>query len=138
MKTLELDIETKRVITLQRISDILCNALEGGSNYWYFIEKFVEPKKWEFVSEPKNDIGRHWAQDYPLNEGGALIIKNLEADKGEEDKLYKLDLEAIRKGLIKMAEITPEHFANFIMEDDDALTADVFLQCCIFEDVCYG
>lgn len=29
--------------SLKRVSDLLCSALEGGSNYWYLIEKFIKP-----------------------------------------------------------------------------------------------
>ncbi len=118
----------------KHISDLLCSALEGGSNYWYQIEEKREPPVWEFDSEPKPTKG-HWAQDYPLNIGGALIISDME---DEEHGKMKLDLEAIKKGLEKMSEAYPAHFADFVGENHDATTADVFLQCCLFGEVIYG
>jgi len=30
------------------------------------------------------------------------------------------------------------HLKNFIEENDDAETADVFLQCCVLGDIVYG
>lgn len=32
----------------------------------------------------------------------------------------------------------PHHFADFYAEDGDANTADVFVQCCVFEMIKYG
>jgi len=37
-----------------------------------------------------------------------------------------------------MASEAPRHFADFIAENDDAETADVFLQCCLFGRIVFG
>ena len=123
-------------ITKQRISDLLCSAFEGGSNYWYWIDSFIKPPMLEYRNDPKQ-VFKHL--DYPLNKGGALII----SDKGDDSpakskETYKLDLDSITKGLQVMAEKYPKHFADFTGEDYDATTGDVFLQCCLFGEVIYG
>ena len=119
-------------ISRQRISDLLCSAFEGGSNYWYVIEKFIQPETLNFRTD-EEEIFKHL--DYPLNEGGAILI----GDNEDEDAGTKrLDLKSIQKGLRTMAKKYPRHMSDFLNENDDAGTGDVFLQCCLFGDVIYG
>jgi hypothetical protein len=117
----------------QCVADLLCSALEGGSNYWYSIVKFIEPPKLEFRIM-KSQVFRHI--DYPMNVGGALHIQDKEA--GKDSKTYILELASLRNGVQVMANKFPRHFADFVNENDDAITGDVFLQCCLFGDVIYG
>ena len=44
----------------------------------------------------------------------------------------------LQQGLAIMAEHYPHHFNNFIEENEDAITGDVFLQCVVFGEVIYG
>jgi hypothetical protein len=37
-----------------------------------------------------------------------------------------------------MAQAYTRHFADFINQNDDAITGDVFLQCCLLGEVLYG
>ena len=64
---------------------------------------------------------------------GALIIKAV-----DDPNAYRLDLDAIERGLQAMAEKFPKHFADILGENDDAITSDVLLQCCLFGYVIYG
>lgn len=127
-----ISINVKHEISLDRIANLLCSAFEGGSNYWYQIDKFIKPTNMTFQTD-EDQIFRHL--DYPLNEGGALIISDIE---GDEDKPKRLDMEAIKKGLQIMAEKYPRNMGDFLNDNDDAETGDVFLQCCIFGDAIYG
>jgi hypothetical protein len=115
----------------QRVGDLITSALEGGSNYWlenYTITK-QEPVMWNNLHDTHtNGV---YAYCYPLNDGGALIFE------GEEGK-FILDLTTIQYGLKFMGENYFRHFKDFVDEDDDANTADIFLQCCLFEGVIYG
>ena len=119
-------------ISRQRISDLLCSAFEGGSNYWYVIEKFIQPETLNFRTD-EDEIFKHL--DYPLNEGGAVMVGDME---DEDSKPKRLDLGAIKKGLRIMAKKYPRHMSDFLNENDDADTGDVFLQCCLFGEVIYG
>lgn len=119
-------------VSRKRISDLLCSALEGGSNYWYIIKKHVPPPTLTFRSDA-DKVYTHL--DFPLNEGGALLIGDMEDAKSGTKRL---DLEAIGRGLAVMARAYPSHFGDFISENDDATTGDVFLQCCLFGEVIYG
>jgi hypothetical protein len=123
--------------SLERVSDLLCSAFEGGSNYWYMIEKFIKPPVVKgYTGLP--DVYRHL--DYPLSPGGALIVSDAVGSgcDGTSAKRARLNLKSIRRGLSVMAEKYPQHFAAWREENDDAETGDVFLQCCLFNEVVYG
>lgn len=130
------EISVKVPVTKERIANLLCCAFEGGSNYWYWIDKFIKPPILEWQNDPEQ-VFQHI--DYPLNKGGALIISDKEDDSpAKSKKTYRLDLESITKGLQVMADKCPRHFADMVSEDFDATTGDVLLQCCLFGEVIYG
>lgn len=124
------DIKIILKISAQRIQDLLCNALEGGSNYWYEIMSFNYPERQ--TKESLNIEFQHL--ELPFKAGSLTIRDNEEAKLG--DKI--LNLQTITEGLQIMADKFPNHFSDFLKEDDDAITGDVFLQCCLFKDVIYG
>lgn len=130
-------------IGLDRIGDLLCCAFEGGVGYWCTIVKKIPPaapvEAWK-VRAFAEDLGKPQGNghtvyphiEYPVN-GGSLVLR------AEDDpKRYTLDMAAIERGLAVMAEKYPKHFADFVAENDDAETADVFLQCCLFGEIVYG
>jgi hypothetical protein len=122
-------------LTRERISDILTDAFEGGSNSWYWIDSFIEPTSWDFTSDSPPSPGRHWRQDYPLNYCGALIMSStLEPDLAP----IRLDIESVVRGLAVLKEKYPHHFDDIVEEHDDAITADAFLQCALFGEIVYG
>jgi hypothetical protein len=49
-----------------------------------------------------------------------------------------LDLGTIRNGLQVMADKYPNHWHDFINDNEDATTGDVFLQCCLYGEVIFG
>jgi hypothetical protein len=144
-------------IPLKRIADLLTSAFEGGSNYWISKVTKVKPVEWSFYSDP--DLGRQteggppkiWLADYPLNPGGKLTFRITESFDKADTRDYELDLPRIKKGIEmflrgegfgKDSDGTPRivkhHAANFLSEDDDAETGDVFLQICLFGEVVFG
>ena len=120
-------------IPWNRIQDLLCCAFEGGSNSWYKITEFGEPANFEIRTDPGR-IFRH--MDYPVNDGGYLIIVCMNEDKPQT--LYRLDRCTLEKGLHRFAKKYPKHFGDFVQENDDAITGDVFLQTCLFGEIVYG
>jgi len=136
------EVKTSVQFTEQQIHNLLCSAFEGGSNYWYNIKEFIKPKDEDLFKNDMNELFRHL--DYPLSPGGALIIIDLndwdeDEDPGaEKTEQYRLDLDSLKKGLQTMADKFPDHFKDFVDENDDANTGDVFLQCCLFDDVIFG
>lgn len=143
------NFEVVQQIPAERAQNILTNALEGGSNYWYTIKEVVQPTERTFedklwTEERAKNPNWYHTTEIPLNKGGALIFSTIseerteEARNKEEAKRYRLDLEAIARGLRIMAFAYERHFSDFMAENDDATTGDVFLQCCLFGEVIYG
>lgn len=127
-----------------RISSLLCTAFEGGSNYWYCqIEPCLEEHilledfcKGGRFSDPEEYW--HWTQLVPLHPGCSLLIRDQEDPVEGHPYPYVLDRKSLEKGLQVMAEKYPHHFADVLNHNDDAITGDVFLQCCLFGEVIYG
>lgn len=130
------------------VAELLSMALEGGSNYWYMIQKETKPKSWKFFGN-YNKSKTKYSYLFPFN-GGSLMIDDEVSGDPELKKPVKLDLTAIKKGLIawladsmkedgdKTRSAHPCHLVDFLVGDADKTTADVFLQFCIFGKVIYG
>jgi len=118
----------------KRIGDLLCSGLESGTHYWLRVDRKVRPPKGTPVWRHAPDLGdgKFPHIDYPLS-GGHLVVTDT-----EEGKKHRLDRAAIERGLAAMLTKAPRHFADFLAEDDDAATADVFIQCCLFGEIVYG
>ncbi len=123
-------------INIGRVADVLCGAVDPGYEairYWGEVRDKVEPTAWTFGGEALEG-GKHYRHYYPLNPGGALVIRDNEADGAQ----YTLDIEAVRRGLQLMAEKYPEHFADLMGERDDNTTSDVLVQLALFGDIIYS
>ena len=127
-------------VPVDEIRSLLVGALEGGSNYWMRIENYKFPEgttKDDFKTGKyavKSSCG-YWCIAYvlPFVENGGVVIAD-----DEDEKEYVLDLTKIQTGLQAMAVKAPRHFADFISENHDAETSDVFLQMCLFGELVYG
>lgn len=133
-------VEIKATLRIKksRIGDLLCSAFEGGSNYWYRIEKKIKPpaKSLKAYAFANGEIFPHI--DYPLCEGGGLVVSDFFGAEGDGVRTKTLDMKSLIEGLEVMREKYPSHYANWIDENDDAETGDVFLQCCMFGELVYG
>lgn len=77
--------------TRDRLSDMLSTSMQGSTS-WVGHMVRREPTTWEFTSElPLPSDKMHYAVDYPLNSGGALLI----VTDDEPDKEYVLDWDAL-------------------------------------------
>ncbi len=112
----------------KRIADLLCGALEGGSHYW--IESFES--KGKATAKP---WGEEYTPDYisaPFSEGGKVLIKDFHTEK-----THTLDRAKITKGIKKFSTVETQEFLDFIKEQNDQVTADKFLQYCLFGKILY-
>lgn len=59
-------------------------------------------------------------------------------EEGEGKGRQTIRRKDVARGLATMIKIAPEEFADFILENDDDLTFDVFIQCIIFGKLVYA
>ena len=125
-------ITTEIEVSKERISDLLCTAFEGGSNYWIGAMAFDLPNNPSFY--PTYD-GKAYPKYLwvPLNPDGAIRIR----PDGDPD-WYHLGPLQLAAGLRLLAAQYPEHFQKFMTENEDAGTGDTYLQLCIFGEVKYS
>jgi len=99
------------------IVNMFVGACEGGSNYWC---KDVRPK------------GK--ASDcYDAMLDGFTCI-----DMEDNNRLYEVTAKNIERAVFLMFQDEPRHFGHMMSENDDATTADVFFQLCVFGKTVYG
>jgi hypothetical protein len=104
------------LLTNKQRKNLLVSALEGGSNYWYFL-----PLN-EGHNLPSYSIDSIWSA---ILEGKTFNIHDLE-DEGE--KLGELSLQNIIDNEYLMYINNPSHFGDILSDSDDANTADVWFQ----------
>lgn len=118
----------KLTLSEQRLNDLLCGALEGGSNYWYYI-----------TSHNKKEVGAEYYSDIPFKEGGYMNIIDIEDDEDFSNRQsVTVNRAKIEEGHRIFKEKYPHHYYDALTEGDDATTADVFFQCVVWGDVIYG
>lgn len=123
-------------ISSERIETLLCSAFEGGSNYWANYDYIVEIDIYDkFVGV---ELPKMYAYEFPLYDVGFVAFRQYDEDTGENIQTDYLDKRALIKGAKIMAKKYPRHFKDFIEENDDGITGDVYLQCCLFGEIVYG
>lgn len=122
-------IKSTTAITDKGVKDLLACALEGGSNYWYNIEK---------VFRTHLDTKDPDVYD-AIVDGQGVLVGLLNEDEDVNGKTqWVLNREAVARGLQVLANDRPELFAKIALEDYDADDADVFLQLTLFGELIYG
>lgn len=123
-------------ITGQRIADLVCCAIEGGSNYWCKGIYLVTPNQDTLSDSIWYCSPELWDGDFTIS-----ILEDTEQEDDNGDLIYKdhiVNQESFQKAFDLMAEKYPWHLANFMNENEDAETGDVFLQLATFGDIVYG
>jgi hypothetical protein len=113
--TVSLQIPVKRQLLL----DLLCTAIEGGSNYWA-----------SFTNLKRTVDGDYEAADvWDTSDAEAVFLGRVHA----EDLILGLERLATAQFATAMT-----HLADALGEEGDAITADVVLQMTVVENVIYG
>ncbi len=123
--------KVQQEISDHRMADLLCAALEGGIGHWACLIK----------TELGEEDVKPWGDDYtpkyiqaPFCTGGSLTFCDVE----DEDTVWTLTRDGMQEGLDTMTEKYPNRTADFLAENDDAETGDVFVQCALLGDIDYG
>ncbi len=113
-------------IPRDRVKDILTTAMETSCYYWTRV-----------VDEPKHPFCLDIFDKFFLNNVGWIKFGILDNSGELTPERHLLTWDNVAKGFEIMAEKYPHHFGDFITENDDATTADVFLQCCLLGEIVY-
>jgi len=136
-------IKVEYAVDADRVCSLLVGVFDlGASNYWVHEFDSVEAddpdwswceseeslREWLKVSKVYTAVmcGGHW---------DVILLNDNEDGPGETIRVSKEDL---IEGLKIMATKFPKHFQNFVNENDDVETSDVYFQCCVLKDVVYG
>ena len=130
-------VNTVHCLTGNQVRGLLCDAFEGGSNYWY---RSLKPKGYPDAAgaadyaeggsmQPDGEYW-HWSQLLPTS-GGSVSLR---AD--DDDDTYVLDDAAIQRGLLLF--VHTKQYGDLLADNNDASTGDAFLQLCLFGSVVYG
>ena len=99
----------------ERVTDLFSCGLEGGIGYWCAVTE-VKGSGYYDINNPE------WSITFELL---------------DKDKKLVLTKDKLSKGLQTMANKYPNHWANFINENEDGITGDVYVQCCLLNEVVY-
>ena len=117
------------------LEDIFVTALEGGSNYWYFLSEDAVAKIRDAV--PKSE------DPYLSTSILKAILKGVEVpinDAEDEDEVIgEISLKTMLARLQKLADSRNNSaLINHIDGNGDADTADIILQYLAFGEIVYG
>lgn len=102
-------------------ADLIVDAW-SWSHYW---------AKGEITKQPEEE--RCFVEEIAFK-GGEVTIYDVET----EEKLGVLNEETLEKGWEVFRHKYPRHYADAWAEEADAITGDVYLQCCVMGEVIYG
>ena len=125
-------IEVKATVRIpeQKINDMIVSTVEGGCNYW---ARFQLPKDWKKSYQNYYEI--------PMK-GGEIEVFDVETD----ELLGVINRATVKVGLqlmadckdIKGKQVPARHFKNLATDNEDAETADVFIQLSVMGEIVYG
>ncbi len=119
-------------ISSQRVCDMVVTAFEGGISYWCANVRLVAHKAERSKAVPwYSEPGLY---DLPFT----LEVEESDPSGDDDDGIYFVTDKDFAKGFEVMAEKYPWHFNNFMNDNEDAETADVWFQCIVFGEIVYG
>jgi hypothetical protein len=145
-----------RKFTKEDIINLFVTSLEGGSNYWYYMElpdsinsygDSTSEAVGNFILKggtvPFYDVEMISDIEYRKKEGEyniqGDIVNQKELDKDYEEALLGyVDMDSILEGINIIKKDYPEVWENILLEQEDASDADVFLQLCVMGEVVFG
>lgn len=125
-----IEVRARIRIPNQKIKDLITTAFEGACRYWASF-KFPDNWKEKYVSR----------EDIPFKDGNIKFY-----DVETDELLGHLNHTSIQVGLQLMADckdmkgktVPARHFKNLAIDNEDAETADVFMQLAVMGQIVYG
>lgn len=112
--------------------DLLITALEGGSNYWYWLDGIPKVRKNHKSKESLSDSEKVWRA---IQQGQTIAVFDCD---NQEEILGTISKERIKIGEELMKKNSPEHWMNANEDNWDAETADVWFQYVVLGEITFG
>lgn len=126
-----------RLFTDEETENLLVSAIEGGSNYWYYLPDTSMIEK--YGDETKDPLVTMIFKAVMAGERVPVTDCN---EKGySKDGVHRLgyiSLDGIMKAEQLMLKNQASHYADVKEGNDDAGTADVFLQLVVMGEITFG
>lgn len=127
-------ITIEKQITQQHFESIIVGALEGGSNYWY----------WMVPDEFRSQLSES-TKGEPLSMRIAEALyndpefkMNVYDTEDANELLGTVTQQTMLNALATAADIYPNHFNDLMNEYDDAETSDVLFQLATMKGIVFG
>ena len=124
-------IITKKVeVNYELFESWIVTALEGGSNYWYFIKSL--PKRDELKGKAFSEVVATlvWKHDEK--------IEVFDIENQDEDAIGIIDKNKIVPTLNMLSKEYNQVFTNLMNENYDALDCDMFFQVLTMNEIVFG
>lgn len=121
-------------VSARQLMDLLITAFEGDCNYWVSQVNIIDQitgRAIDYRTLADN-------ADEQLLRRTVFEITTYDPDYPEPPTKHSLRIDDFQRGLQLMSDEFSTHFQDFVKGNDDAITADLFLQCVIFKKVIYG
>lgn len=125
----------------KKLYNLLCSAMYAEWNFRIPTSEWTKINEFWYSDDNKQNRKANPTPCYEdkiwtyVMANNAHIIKFLDKEDGSESFMTWTRIE---NGTNTMAEKYDWHFMDVIMENDDAVTADVWLQCVLLDEVVYG
>ena len=131
-----MEITIKQTISREVLEDIFVTALEGGSNYWYYLPE-------ESIKAIRDAVPK--SEDPYLSTAilKAILdhnVKVLVNDAEQEDELIGIISKSTMQARLQLLSDSDSRWAleSHVREDGDASSADVVFQYLAMGEVVYG
>lgn len=127
-------ITTSIDVPLERVVDLLTCGLEGGYSPWLGQIAYDLVPVQDYEAFERYGQAKFWAL------GGSMIFSFDGPNDNEGSFASKATVtkETLAEGLSRLASEATSHFADFLADNEDVETGDVFLQLMLLEEVIYG
>lgn len=123
-------------ISEQSMEDMFVTALEGGSNYWYWLQESEVAKIRKAVPKSEEECLSVALSRAVMKHGVDVAIHDYE---DQESMLGVISMDTIEKRLQKLADSEQSWALNSMMTDDmDGDAADVIFQYITLGEVVFG
>ncbi len=137
--TADITVTITHTITQRRIADMMVSCIETSDMVQSWCSGIGLQGHWVKARDAKTLSSQPWYNAPEIYDDQLeLVVEELVDERLGEVKNHTITLQHIKDGLQWMAENRPTDFNDMISENDDAYTADIFLQSIVLREIVYG